>query len=154
MAAAFPHPSPSQHPGAIAPEPDGLTLSEVAAAARVPQGALRHARELGILPAADIDGTQWSPAAVREITGRWPQISAELARNEELGAVRCAELLGRITGLAVTSAHIDHLAARGILRARRQFRNRPLYRTADVHALAADPVSHALLTEIAPYRAS
>ena len=146
-----PHQHSAQH-GRLRPAERGLSLPQVAAAARVPQGAMRHASELGILPLADIDGQRWSPAAVREIQDRWPAIAAELKRAEEFGAVRCAELLSRVTGLALTKAHIEKLAAKGMLNASRLYRDRPLYRSADVRALAADPLSRAFLTEIAPFR--
>ncbi len=114
--------SPRQDGRALRLAEPGLSLPEVAAAARIPQGALRHARELGILPLADMDGQRWSPAALREIQDRWPAIAAELRHAEEFGAVRCAELLSRVTGLAVTSAHIEKLAAEGMLSASRIYR--------------------------------
>ena len=144
--------APRQDRRALQPADAGLSLPEVAAAVRVPQGALRHARELGILPLADIEDQRWSPAACREIQERWPAIAAELKRAEEFGAVRCAELLSRLTGLAVSKVHIEKLAAEGMLSASRIYRDRPLYRSADVRALAADPLRRAFLTEIAPFR--
>jgi hypothetical protein len=56
-----------------------------------------------------------------------------------LGAVRCAQLLTSLTDLPVSAADVGELERHGMLRASRRHRHRPLYRVADVHALADDP---------------
>jgi hypothetical protein len=66
----------------------------------------------------------------------------------ELGAVRCAELLARRTGLPVTAGDMEELAARGLVHVTRLYKRRPMYRVAEVEAVAADPVSRALLAGI------
>jgi hypothetical protein len=45
-------------------------------------------------------------------------------------------------------AHMTELATRGLLTYPRRCKNRPLYRVTDLHALAADPLAPAQLTEI------
>jgi hypothetical protein len=127
----------------------GLTLAELAVAARVPQGTLRRAAELGLLPAFDAPGGRWSPALASDIQHRWPQTAVAVEAAEDFGVVRCAELLSRLTGLSVQPAHVEELARRGMLRSSRWYRQRPLYRVADVRALADDPLASALLAELA-----
>jgi hypothetical protein len=138
---------PGQEAGLDQPPPD-LTLAEVAAVARVPLGSLRHAQELGLLPAPDVATGRWSGPAVREIQKRWPQIAVTLKAAQELGAVRCAEMLSRMTGLCVTRANVETLAVRGVLRPSRIYQRRPVYRVADIQAVAGDPFARALLAEI------
>lgn len=128
--------------------PPDLTLAEVAAVSRVPLGSLRHARELGLLPAPDGSTGRWSAPAVSEIQQRWPQIATALQAAQELGAVRCAELLSRITGLTVSRATVEALADRGVLHPSRTYQRRPVYRVADIQALAGDPFARALLAEL------
>jgi hypothetical protein len=128
--------------------PPDLTLAEVAAVSRVPLGSLRHARELGLLPEPDPSTGRWSAAAVREIQRRWPQMAAALADAQELGAVRCSQLLSRMTGLTVSPANVETLAARGLLRPSRIYQRRALFRVTDLQALAGDPFTRALLSEI------
>jgi hypothetical protein len=140
-------PDPAREPGARDGEP-GLSLPEVAITAGVPQGVLWHARELGLLPAPDAGTGRWSAADVQDIKQRWPQIAAAHEASQELGAGRCAELLARTTGLAVRHSHVQRLAERGVLKPTRTYRRRPLYRVADVQALADDPLNRALLSEI------
>jgi hypothetical protein len=123
-------------------------MAEVASMLGVPQGSLWHARERGLLPPPDAGVGRWSAAAVQDIEQRWPDIAAELEATQELGARRCAELLARCTGLAVRHGHVERLADRGVLKPSRTYRRRPLYRVADVRALADDPVGRALLSEI------
>lgn len=123
-------------------------MAELASMAGVPRGSLWHARERGLLPPPDPGTGLWSAADVQDIQRRWPQIAAELEATQELGARRCAELLARCTGLAVRHIHVELLAARGLLKPSRTYRHRPLYRVADVQALADDPVTRALLSEI------
>lgn len=129
-------------------QPPALTLAEVAAVSRVPLGSLRHARELGLLPAPDDSTGRWSGHAVREIQRCWPQIATALKAAQELGAVRCAELLGRMTGLTVSRATVEALVDRGVLRPSRTYQRRPVYRVCDIQALAGDPFARALLAEI------
>jgi predicted nuclease with RNAse H fold len=74
--------------------------------------------------------------------------SAEFTATPELGAVRCAELLARRTGLPVRPAAVRELAARGMLQVTRHYKQRPLYQVTQVEALAADPLSRAVLAEI------
>lgn len=140
-----PPPAPPAGPGQHA----GLTLTALATAIGVPQGTLRRAAELGLLPPPDIPAGRWSPPVARDIQDRWPQTAPAVAAAEDLGAVRCAELLSRLTGLTVHPAHIEDLATRGLLQPSRTYRHRPLYRIADLHTLAAGPLTRALLTEIA-----
>ena len=137
-------------PGQAAPR---LSLPEVASTAGVPRGALWHARELGLLPPPDAGTGRWSAADVQDIQRRWPQIAAAIEAARELGAGRCAELLARTTGLAVRHIHVQRLADRGVLKPTRTYRHRPMYRVADVQALADDPLNRALLSEIVSDRA-
>jgi hypothetical protein len=127
----------------------GLTIAGLATAIQVPQGTLRRAAELGLLPPPDTPSGRWSPSLARDIQDHWPQIAPAVQAAEDLGAVRCAEFLSRLTGLPVRPAHVDELAARGLLQPSRTYRQRSLYRIADLHTLAADPLSGALLAEIA-----
>lgn len=129
-----------------------LSLPEVASTAGVPAGALWRARELGLLPPPDAGTGHWSAADVRDIQRRWPQIAAAIEAARELGAGRCAELLARTTGLAVRQVHVERLADRGVLKPTRTYRRRPLYRVADVQALADDPLNRALLSEMVSNR--
>lgn len=150
MSPERPQPAHDRDPGQAAP---GLSLPDVASTAGVPQGALWHARELGLLPPPDARTGRWSAADARDIQRRWPQIASAIEAARELGAGRCAELLARTTGLAVRQTHVERLADRGMLKPTRTYRRRPLYRVADVRALADDPLSRALLSEIVSNRA-
>jgi hypothetical protein len=67
---------------------------------------------------------------------------------QELGAARCAVLLSRMTGLTVSQANVEAMADRGALRPSRTSQHRPVYRVADIQALAGDPFARALLAEI------
>ena len=69
---------------------------------------ISRAFELGLLPGPDRDG-RWSEAAAAELRSRWAQIVTAIMQAEELGGVRCAQLLSRVTGLPVTSADIKTL---------------------------------------------
>jgi hypothetical protein len=131
--------------GAAAP---GLTLAEVAATLRVPLGSLRHAKELGLLPAPDAATGRWPQPAVTDIRERWPQIAPALQAAQEFGAVRCAEMLSRMTGLTVSRATVETLASRGVLRPSRIYQHRPVYRVTDIQHLAGDPFARALLADI------
>lgn len=128
--------------------PPDLSLAEIATVSRVPLGSLRHAQELGLLPAPDGATGRWPGPAVRDIQKRWPQITATLKTAQELGAVRCAEMLSRMTGLTVSRANVEALADRGVLRPSRIYQRRPVYRVTDIQALASDPFARALLTEM------
>lgn len=136
-------PLPSTDP--VAPK---LSLSGLARAAGVPEGSLRQARELRLLPPPDFPDGRWSTEAANIIKRGWPRLSAALQAAQELGAERCAELLSRTTGLAVRSDHVRDLDSRGFLSASRTYRRHPVYRVADVEALASDPVSRATLSEL------
>lgn len=129
-------------------QPAGLTLAQVAAVSRVPLGSLRHARELGLLPPPDGSTGRWSGPAVKEILEGWPKIATAVKAAQELGAVRCAEMLSRMTGLSVSRADVEALAGRGVLRPSRTYQRRPVYRVTDIQALAGDPFARALLAEI------
>ncbi|MGH3155268.1 MAG: hypothetical protein ACRDNF_01630 [Streptosporangiaceae bacterium] len=107
-----------------------------------------RALDMGLISPPDQAGRYWSAADVEEIRGRWPQVMATIEAERELGAVRCAELLARRTGLRVSAADVAELAARGMLHVTRLYKRRPLYRVAEVEALAADPVARALLPDI------
>lgn len=98
-----------------------------------------RARDLGLLPEPDAGGNRWSAAAVAGIGDRWPQILAAVEAARELGAVRCAELLAGRAGLAVDAADVEELAARGLVQVSGYFKDRPLYRVAEIEALAASP---------------
>jgi hypothetical protein len=76
------------------------------------------------------------------------QGSGNVAATAELGGVRCAELLARRTGLPVRLADVEQLAAQGLLQVTRYYKQRPLYQVAQVEALAADPLSRAVLAEM------
>lgn len=73
---------------------------------------------------------------------------ANNAGPPELGAVRCAELLSRRTGLRVSVAHIEALAADGLLHVSRWYKQRPLYQVAEIEALVTDPLSRALVSDL------
>jgi hypothetical protein len=77
---------------------------------------------------------------------QWDPGKTEATR--ELGGVRCAELLARRTGLPVSAADVEELARQGMLQVTRLYKLRPLYRVTQVEALAADPVSRAVLADI------
>ncbi|HLX51393.1 MAG TPA: hypothetical protein VKS82_23960 [Streptosporangiaceae bacterium] len=141
---------PDRQPGRAAglDQPAGLTLAQVAAVSRVPLGSLRHARELGLLPAPDASTGRWSGPAVKQILEGWPKIATAVKAAQELGAVRCAEMLSRMTGLTVSRADVEALAGRGVLRPSRTYQRRPVYRVTDIQALAGDPFARALLAEI------
>jgi hypothetical protein len=126
----------------------GLGLCQLAAVLRTPVASLYRAGELGLLPVPDQAGGRWSAEAVARIVDGWPQTAAAIEAARELGAARSAELLARATGLPVARRHVEELAARGLLRSSRSYRHRPLYRVAEVEALAVDPVTRALLAEI------
>ena len=72
--------------------------------------------------------------------------------TSELGGARCAEQLARRTGLPVRPADVEELASRGMLQIARVYKQRPLYRVTQVEALAADPVSRAVLADIVAAR--
>jgi len=61
---------------------------------------------------------------------------------------RAAELLSRLPGLCIGPARVDDLASRGLLQPSRTCRKRPLFRVADLHALASGALTRALLTEM------
>lgn len=107
-----------------------------------------RARDMGLIQPPDNAGRWWSAAAVDEIRVRWPEIMAALEASRDLGAVRCAELLARKTGLPVRARDVEELAKRGMLRATRLYRNRPLYLLTDIDALAGDALARAHLAEI------
>ncbi|HEX4063589.1 MAG TPA: hypothetical protein VHY58_21450 [Streptosporangiaceae bacterium] len=66
----------------------------------------------------------------------------------ELGAARCAELLSRRTGLRVRVGHVEALAEQGLLSVSRIYKQRPLYRVAEVEELAIDPLGRALVSDM------
>ncbi len=125
-----------------------LSLRQLAAVVDVPQAALQRARDLKLMPPPDTADGRWSATAAEEINRQWPQTAAALQAGRELGLVRCAEMLTRVTGLQVGRAHVEELAARGSLKVSRFYRQQPLFRVADLHALTADPAGLALLAEI------
>lgn len=131
--------------GAAAPD---VSLRQLAAAAGVPTAALRRARDLGLVPAPDAAGGRWSAAAAADIQDQWPRTAAALQASRELGAVRCAELLSRATGLPVSRADVEELATRGVLQVSRLYRQHPLFRVADLQALVADPAGRELLADV------
>lgn len=109
---------------------------------------VERARDMGLISPPDHAGQWWSPAAAEEIRKRWPQVMAAIQDALELGGTRCAELLARRTGLPVTVTDVEELAARGMVHVTRYYKQRPLYRVAQVEALAADPLSRAMLADI------
>jgi hypothetical protein len=80
--------------------------------------------------------------------------SANNGGPPELGAARCAELLSRRTGLRVSMAHIEALATDGLLHVSRWYKQRPLYQVAEIEALATDPLSRALVSDLVAARHS
>jgi hypothetical protein len=115
-------------------------------------GQVGRARELGLLPDPDVGGRRWSAAAVEGIRGRWPQVLATIEAARELGAGRCAALLAERTGLGVDAADVEELAARELVRISGYFKDRPLYRVAEIEALASDPVRVSVLAGIVAER--
>lgn len=120
--------------------PASLGPYQMADALGVTHAAIDRARELQLLPEPDCDG-RWSAAAVEALRGRWPQVAAGIEEARELGAARCAGLLAAATGLPVERADIDELAARGLLTASGSYKDWPLYRVADLEALAVSPAA-------------
>jgi hypothetical protein len=117
----------------------------------VSEGMVTQAWELRLLPEPDGDG-RWPEVVAADLRGRWPQIAAAVELARELGAVRSAELLARVTGLPITAADIAELEKQGMLRASRCYLRRPLYRVADVQALADDGGTRERLTAIVARR--
>jgi len=135
------------------PQPaGGLGLHQLATTLGVPDAAVRRAVELELVPPPDHDGGGWSIRAVARIRNQWPRVAEAIQAARELGAVRCAELLSRLTGLPVDPADVAQLATRGVLAATRTFKQRPLYRVADVEGVAADPATLAILAGIVTAR--
>lgn len=125
----------------------GLDSRQLAARLGTPVADLYRARELGLLPEPG-PGGRWSPGTAARIVRGWEQTAAAIEAARDLGAVRGAELLARLTGLPVTAAHVAELATRGLLASSRSYKNRPMYRVTDLRALTADPAAHSVLTEI------
>lgn len=131
--------------------PDGVGRYQLADVLGVGPGMIARAFELGLLPEPDYDG-RWSPDAAADLRARWAQIATAITEAQEFGAARCAQLLSRVTGLPVTAADITELDGLGILRASRQYMRRPMYRVADVQALADDPSASGQLAAIVTAR--
>jgi hypothetical protein len=74
--------------------------------------------------------------------------STDHGGTSELGAARCAELLSRRTGLRVSAAHIEALVERGLLQVSGRYKQRPLYRVAEIEALATDPLGRATVSDV------
>lgn len=140
------HGRPPAPPGDQQPDAE-LGPRQLATLLRTPVADLYRARELDLLPDPG-PGGRWPPDDVAEIVRGWPETAAAIHAARELGAARSAELLARVTGLPVTEVHIDELATRGLLTSPRTYQKWPLYRVADLHALAADPVTLDLLTQL------
>jgi hypothetical protein len=135
------------------PQPaGGLGLHQLATALGVPDAAVRRAVELELVAPPDHGGGRWSIRAVARIRDQWPRVAEAIQAARELGAARCAELLSRLTGLPVAPADVAELAEQGALASSRTFKQRPLYRVADVEALAANPAHLALLAGIVAAR--
>lgn len=130
---------------------DGVGRYQLADVLGVGEGMITRAFELGLLPGPDRDG-RWSERATAELRTRWPQIATAITQAQELGAAKCAQLLSRVTELAVTAADITELAERGILRVSRHYMRQPLYRAADVQALADEPATSDQLAAIVAAR--
>jgi hypothetical protein len=121
------------------PRPPAFGPHQMADHLGVSRGQVARARELGLLPEPDTGGTRWSAAAVSEVRGRWAAIEAAVEAARELGAARCAGLLGARTGLEVEAADVEVLAERGLVQASGSYRGWPLYRVTGIEALAGDP---------------
>jgi hypothetical protein len=135
------------------PQPvGGLGLHQLATTLGVPDAAVRRAVELELVPLPDHDGGRWSIRAVARIRSQWPRVAEAIQAARELGAARCAELLSRRTGLPVQPADVAELATRGVLAVSRTFKQRPLYRVADMEMVAADPAILAILAGIVATR--
>ncbi|MGI5186486.1 3'-5' exonuclease [Dactylosporangium sp. CA-152071] len=115
------------------------------------RGEVDRARELGLLT-PDVDGGRWSAAAADVLTGQVEQLREQLAAEQTLGAVRCAGRLRDVTGLPVDPQDIEDLAAQGVLTVAGEYKDRPLYRVADVLALADDPDRLAVVTAMVTER--
>jgi hypothetical protein len=131
------------------PPADQWDVRKIAAALGTSASLVDQAQQMGLIRPPDLAGRWWSSAAVNEIRDRWPTVMADIEAASELGAVRCAELLARRTGLPVDPADVEELARRGMLKVTRLYKQRPLYRVTQVEAVAADPVSRAVLADIA-----
>ena len=121
---------------------------KLAAALGTSPTLVERAREMGLISPPEDGGGWWTAAAAEEIRNRWPRVIADLEAALELGAVRCAELLARRTGLPVTAAHLEELAARGTVHVTRFYKQRPMYRVTEIEALASDPLGRAVLADI------
>jgi hypothetical protein len=128
---------PAQATAAPAPDHDRADYGPHRLADRVGlyRRQVERARDLGLLPAPDVDGTRWSAALVDDIAARTEQIRAALDAEQAWGATRCAHRLAEATGLAVEPADVEALAQRGLLHQVDEYKGYPLYRLADVDAL-------------------
>jgi hypothetical protein len=97
---------------------------------------VERARDLGLLPAPDVDGARWSATVVDDIAGRVEEIRASLDVQQAWGASRCAQRLAEAAGVPVEAADIEVLAQRGLLHQVDEYKGYPLYRVGDVDALA------------------
>lgn len=134
-------------PSSGSPLPASLGPSQLAGMLHAPVASLYRARELDLIPGPGPDG-RWAAEATAVIERDWPRIVIAIEAARELGAARSAELLGRLTGLPVSPGHVAELAARGLLTSSGSYKHRPLYRVADLQALAAGSLAVALLAEI------
>lgn len=125
---------------------------KLAAALGTSPTLVERAREMGLISPPDNAGRWWTGATAEEIRNRWPRVVAEIEAALELGAVRCADLLARRTGLPVIATDMEELTARGLLHITRFYKQRPMYRVSEVEALAADPLRRALLADITAVR--
>lgn len=92
-------------------------------------------QELGIVPERT-SSRGWSREAADQITGRVEELRKVIADRQGLGAFRLAEevqveeVLGEVSGLAVTAADVAPLAERGHLRVVGDYHG-PLYSVKD-----------------------
>ncbi|WP_433358808.1 3'-5' exonuclease [Streptosporangium sp. CA-115845] len=130
----------------LAQIPDDLSDSEFMALLGVAYGDWRRGREAGLIP--DPDRTPyWTRALAEEVAGRAQEIRQAIP-PPPMGARRCAELLGELTGLEVTYDDITDLVKRGLATAVDEYKGWDLYDVAELRKVATEPERLAVLTEV------
>ena len=130
----------------LAQLPDDLSDSEFMTLLGVEYGDWKRGRAAGLIPDPDRP-PYWTRALAEEVAGRAQEIRQAIP-PPPMGARRCAELLGELTGLDVTYDDITDLAKRGLATAVDEYKGWDLYDVAELRALAVDPERLAVLTEM------
>ncbi|MER5649675.1 3'-5' exonuclease [Streptosporangium sp. NPDC002524] len=128
--------------------PDDLSDSQFMTLLGVGYGDWRRGRDAGLIPDPDRHPyPYWTRALAEEVAGRSQEIRQAIP-PPPMGARRCAELLGELTGLEVTYDDITDLAKRGLVTAVGEYKGWALYDVAELRTVATDPERLAVLTEV------